>query len=718
MKRTARWYFVLCCVAVIFAGIVVGTKVTCNVAYAAEEQSYILTVKDGQDITTSLTDALKQYRDITIPEGMYSCDSIQISNLSNLTIRATGATISLKQSAANPLLYTASDSKAENIEIVGGCWKANGMAVPAIRIYGKTCNIKLQDMEVSGSGDVGIRIKGASGDIQFSNVAVSSNQKSGVRISECPDLQNVLIENGNYVQNQEYGLQVTDTPAEVVIKRVYASNNRKSGIFANNCTGSVYLFRTKTKSNNENGISISNSRDVTVNTVTSAKNGSFGIRAENIKLEHNDTYGLLIKGSEITSNKSNGVYVINCDTVRLKTSNMQLNNGCGVYARDTERMALYSNTVKQNTNYGMNFETCSHITCNAVTVESNNNIGLRAVSCPYLKITSGSYNVNGSHGIYVSDSLAKLYDVNASENYWGGFVVTGSAAKAYVYGGKFNGNGTRPDNREDDDTTAAGASAYDGALLSISEAECNQNHGSGINAAGDNSGKTISRIAVYGCNCLDNGDHGITAHPYSKINIKSSSNGIRTTVKGNKYTAVLFNDHSSSDYITDCDVYDNQDMGISIGDNSKIKNIQNCMIYNNKKDGIHIMTSSSAFVKNCNIYSNSGYGIYCGKKGSMTVNDCSVTKNKLDGIRVTGVKANVAVTKCLVNSNLANGIAVASQGTLSKLDNSEICNNEKHGIAVYEAGVTGSVSGNKCTGNSGYQIYVSNGADTDLKKTK
>ena len=718
MKRKMKKIKILYCIIFCVIVSIFGMKKTENLVYAGEQKSYVLPVTDGQDITDVFLDALKQYKDVTIPEGTYSCDSIQISNLSDLTIRATGATICLNQGAGNPLLYTASDSEAENLEIVGGCWKANGMAVPAIRIYGKTRNVKLQDMEVSGSGEVGIRIKGASGDVRFSNVSVSNNQKSGVRISECPDLKNVLIENGNYAQNQEYGLQVTDTPAEIVIKRAYVSNNQKSGIFANNCTGSVYLFRTKTKSNNENGISISNSRDVTVNTVTSAKNGSFGIRAENISLEHNDTYGLLIKGSEITSNKSNGVYVINCDTVRLKTSNMQLNNGCGVYARDTERMALYSNTVKQNTNYGMNFETCSHITCTALTVESNNNIGLRAVSCPYLKITAGSYNVNGLHGIYVSDSLAKLYDVNACENYWGGFVVTGTAAKAYVYGGKFNGNGTRPDNREDDDTTAAGTSAYDGALLSISEAECNQNHGSGINAAGDNNGKTVSRIAVYGCNSLDNGDHGITAHPYSKINIKSSSNGARTTVKGNKYTAVLFNDHSSSDYIIDCDVYDNQDMGISIGDNSKVKNIENCKIYNNEKDGIHIMTSSSASVTNCNIYSNFGYGIYCGRKCNLVIDNCSIIQNRVDGIRVTGMQANAVIENCLVNKNTANGITVTSHGMLNILKNSEICNNGKHGIAIYEDGFTNEVLDNKWEDNIGYQVYVSENACTNLKKIK
>lgn len=417
-------------------------------------------------------------------------------------------------------MYVANTYTASNITIKGGTWDGNGNSNPVFRFYGNVNNLSLDSLNVQNSSDIGIRIKGCTGDLTLKYVVSKNNNLSGILVSDCNESLKVYMDHCNFDNNGEFGICIKDTQCAITINRSYAYTNGKSGILASNCQGSVTLYKLKTKSNSENGISVQVCNDVILSTITSSKNKSFGVRAENIK-KNGNTYSIYVKESEISSNKSAGIYVISSSDARVKTSNIEANSGVGISINSCDSMSLYQNTVNRNGDYGINIDSSGTVTSNQVESCNNTRCGLRAINTYYVKITAGNYDENGSHGIYIDHTFSKVNQSQANSNYWGGLVGTGDTTKIYVNGGQYNGNGTRLDEYEDDDRISAGVSSYEGAYLSLTEVTTNQNHGSGINATGENDGSLISKISVNGCTSKDNGDHGITSHPYGKINIKA-----------------------------------------------------------------------------------------------------------------------------------------------------------------------------------------------------
>ncbi len=703
---------------VLFTFVFLMVMIETKEIYADDGTKVVLNVSSGQDITMELQDAVNQYTDIVIPQGEYTCNGIKIGNVKDLVINATDAVIKLKTDAANPILYTPNGYTPENVTINGGIWDGNGNSNPVFRFYGNVNDLSLNSLNVQNSSDIGIRVKGCTGDLNLKYVVSKNNNLSGILVSDCNDSLKVYMDHCNFDNNGEFGIRIKDTQCALAINRSYAYTNGKSGILASNCKNSVTIYKFKAKSNSENGISIQDSSDVILNAVTAAKNKSFGVRLENVQ-KNNNSNGIYMKNSEISSNKSTGIYLRSCPDVRIKTSNIEANLGVGINIYDCNLVSLYQDKFLSNSDYGINIDESGTVTSNQVESCKNKKCGLRAIGSNLVKISFGKYDENGAHGIYIDHSIAKVNQSQANSNYWGGLVGTGETTKTYVNGGQYNGNGTRPDEREDDDSISAGVSAYCGASLSLTEVTTNQNHGSGINAAGENDGSLISRIAVYGCVSKNNGDHGITSHPYGKINIKKSGNGKRNLVSGNKYTAVLICGHSSSDYITDCDVIENKDIGLSISENSKVKLVSDCTFKNNASSGIHVQSVSSVNIQRCETSNNSGYGLYCGKKSVIAVLNLVSDSNNKDGIRVTGNGAKAKkIDGCTITNNDVNGIEITSKGKVEKITNTTIQSNKKHGLAIYAASTLSRYTNSTSSDNGAYQIYVQKGAITSLKKIK
>ena len=101
-----------------------------------------LSVVEGQDITNELQNAIKQYDVIVIPKGNYYCSGVKLNGKSNLSIKATGATI-IQNSKDNPIIYTSNGTRGSNISIVGGVWKGILADVPVMRFYGSIDHISL-----------------------------------------------------------------------------------------------------------------------------------------------------------------------------------------------------------------------------------------------------------------------------------------------------------------------------------------------------------------------------------------------------------------------------------------------------------------------------------------------------------------------------------------------------------------------------------------------
>ena len=150
-----------------------------------------------------------------------------------------------------------------------------------------------------------------------------------------------------------------------------------------------------------------------------------------------------------------------------------------------------------------------------------------------------------------------------------------------------------------------------------------------------------------------------------------------------------------ADVISDTTISGNLWAGVAVRNSDKIANLSNCVI---DKSGT--------------------YGIYCGEKGSVTCKNVTVMNSTIDGIRITGNGSKFKLTNATVTGNNSCGIVVADKALLAGVNGAKVNGNTKHGVAIYSTGETGTVTDLVSTDNGGYQIYVQDGAVTELKSVK
>ncbi len=477
-------------------------------------------------------------------------------------------------------------------------------------------------------------------------------------------------------------------------------------------TTNLRLSSLKIKDAVDAGIRIADAKTVTIDKVTVHNNRGFGLNLDTVS-------NAKIKNSVFSDNSDAGLRVYKSNNVSISECEVRGNVGIGLSAAESTRIKIDGITATDNKNYGIYFKKVSKSSyLKNGSMSNNKKSGLNVTDCKELVLEKASCVTNGEHGIYVSNSSTEVNSCSAKSNYWSGLVVTGKKAIVKVKKGKYYGNGTRVDKYEGDDQLCAGIGVYRGGTATVTEAECSNNHGCGITAAGIGKQKLISTVNVYGCTINTNGDHGIGARPYGKINVSKSPSGKKNLISNNKSTGYMLCDNSTADIVSDCTIKKNGKAGISISISSEAKNISNNVIQDNKEDGIHISRNSKAFIKSCTVQRNKqgGLGVY----SISTVKigpSCKFNNNKSYGVVIDRSTAKEIVS-AQISGNSNAGVMVRNKGKITLLRNSKMKNNGSYGLYC---GKAGNVTVRKCTiienKNDGIRITDKNSVATVSNST-
>lgn len=304
--------------------------------------------------------------------------------------------------------------------------------------------------------------------------------------------------------------------------------------------------------------------------------------------------------------------------------------------------ATVNNNGTDSKDYGINLNNVDTATVTNVTASSNASHGLLITASKGIHVSESTFNTSvGGYGIYCNDKTEAVFSsVICQQNYWSGMSMSDTGTKVTVTGGEYSQNGTRPDTKEDDDTTCAGIGAYNGATLTATEVVCKNNHGCGIALTGTKDKVVTSYL--YGVTLNDNGDHGLGCRPYANVTITKSSSGRKNKLNNNKNHGILLNDHCTIVSMDNVTCAKNKKAGISVAVKSTVKSMSSCNFYENKEDGIHLSDRAIATIKKTKVYSNGGAGIGVYSKSTLTLNASNnVYKNKTYGLVAEAAKVKV-----------------------------------------------------------------------------
>ena len=729
--------------------------------------------------------------------GSYAvlCDNVDTLTITNSKMNTSKSGLTLRNGTGSVYIEKSEcDSNTEYGILASDCADITMLEVTAsennagVRVENNVGKISMKKIYAKSNNTIGIKLYRCSGQIAFSRLEPQNNGNSGLVLEECTG--NATVYKSYAYSNGNIGIDIRNC-AYVKINGCLVKYNTNYGINVDgnikpdNASWALKVIDTTIQKNNNIGLRIVNMPDknnkvnIDANTVSN-ENGSAGFYAENIGFiifnkvlaQKNKGFGInvnqgksvTIASSDINKNTDAGARLSACNKSKMTELTVNANGKSGIIIKNSKNGTFTNITVTDNKDYGLNFnEVTGTNKLSGITAAGNANSGYIFINSQGITMDAACSSMqNGAHGIYITDSKVALNGVDIEDNYWCGVSVTGSVARLNVNGGSFMANGTRPDQYEDDDNLCAGIGVYGGATAKIIEAACNKNHGCGITAAGSEDGSLISSISVYGCTVNENGDHGIGARPYGKINITKSSNNVENVICNNKYTGFILNDHCSADFIEYCTINENGKAGISISENSSADQISHNSIIGNKEDGIHVSEGSRTSIASCELNHNaqSGIGIYsnstvdnidacninenehygiCVDAGDVAkISDSTITKNIWAGViarnkskvdSISGITSQNNETYGLYvsngstvndvssnfNQNTKDGIRVTDKNTVASVKKSKCNNNKDNGVAAV-SGAKVNINGTTVSNNSGYGIYVAKAANAKTIK--
>lgn len=639
-------------------------------------------------------------------ENLTITDSKMNSSKNGLTLRTCTGLLSITGSeCVSNSGYGIFASDCSDITMLEVTASQNNAGVRLENTVGK---VSMKYVYAKSNKEIGIKLYRCSGQIAFSRLEPQNNGNSGLVLEECTG--NATIYKSYAYSNGNIGMDIKNC-AYVKFNGCLVKYNSNYGINVDgnvkpdNASWALKIVGTTSQKNSNIGIRIVNMPDknnkinIDANTVSN-NNGNAGFYAENIgfiifnkvSAQSNKGFGInvnqgksvTVASSDVSNNSDIGVRLNSCDKSKITDLVAKSNEKSGVLVKSSKNCTVTNAAVSDNKDYGFNFNDVTGTNkLSGITATGNANSGFLFTNSQKVTLDSACTSLqNGAHGIYVVDSGVTLNGVDVEKNYWCGVSVTGTSAKLNVNKGTFLSNGTRPDQYEDDDNLCAGIGIYGGATAKIVEAACNKNHGCGITAAGADDGSMISTISVYGCTANENGDHGIGARPYGKINITKSSNNVENVICNNAHTGFILNDHSTSNYVEYCTISGNGKAGISISENSSANKISNNSIKSNQEDGIHVSEKSKALIQSCEICSNvqSGIGIYS-KSTVAKIDACNINENEHYGICVDASTVS-DITNDSVLNNLWAGILARNSSKIDKISEITLQGNKTYGVYV------------------------------------
>jgi len=187
------------------------------------------------------------------------------------------------------------------------------------------------------------------------------------------------------------------------------------------------------------------------------------------------------------------------------------------------------------------------------------------------------------------------------------------------------------------------------------------------------------RNIIKDCNVFDNDEIGIWLDVAWDNNIVENCNVYNTVGSTEQEYGIKLEEATCHDNIVrDCNVYSHTLYGIYLYDDCYLNTITNCEVYGNKIKGISLVTAYRNIITNCEIYDNAnqatadGDGIFLSLANQNTISNCVIHHNGDDGIHMNGESLNPAEDNTIVSCTIYDNGYYATEGG--------------HGINFYLAG--------------------------------
>ena len=593
-----------------------------------------------------------------------------------------------------------------NLRGVDASGNGYGVSIDNSTGNNKAVNISSADFSNSNS-DTGLRVT-SSGAIVLKNVSSDSNALNGIQLDNTSSTkkQNVKIYNITASSNASGSGILIESTGMVILSAVQANYNTGTegmGVSIDNCQydsalgGCTYTAGIKVIGSdnqfNENkldGLSITTNGAVVLTNITADNNDENGLTINNtfdlskvsVKLSTssgytnsfsgNGNYGvyITIPGSitlsklQAKDNTEGGLFLRSTGgSITLTSTTASNNSGTGLDIDDAKKVTLKDVVTSSNGKYGTFISNDSDVTILSATrggtgIASSNNTwsGLFVETDGNISISDAVMDSNGDNGAYLDNTSVagkwiSLSNANFDNNGYDGVVILTTGSVTWKDGGANEndlGNGASVDNTNTTASISISGVDFDGNSgyglyidslgdIDLKSVTANNNLGTagafldncqenGVTGTCDGSGN-ITVQGTYGEDAFSgNSDIGLLAYSYGNItviNVNANNNGGQGLVLYNPYdgsTGVITVKVTSKNYLTE--------------------------VSNNGSNGLAINTNGAVYVGNVSADGNTGYGI----------NINNTTSTNADGVTLTRIQND---------SNGNNGLYVVTNGAIS-----------------------------------------------------
>lgn len=244
-------------------------------------------------------------------------------------------------------------------------------------------------------GQIPVRI-GTSGNVVIRRFEITDGAQRGIFADNGSGTAGptLIIEDSYIHDNRGTGIQVVRTDLTVRRTRV-VDNTSGHGIAASMSSSVQVLENSSVSRNSENGIFVSDSREVSIEDAVVANNLQRGISVRNLFDD------VVVRRSQIHDNGATGLRVRTVDKLEVDDIVLRQNGRYGLSASAINRLTVFDSEIESNADSGVRGDTILGLSIEASTIATNMGHGISLQAVPDIRIESNRIFGNDENGVFV-----------------------------------------------------------------------------------------------------------------------------------------------------------------------------------------------------------------------------------------------------------------------------------------------------------------------------
>ncbi|MFH2101157.1 MAG: right-handed parallel beta-helix repeat-containing protein [Candidatus Micrarchaeota archaeon] len=509
----------------------------------------------------------------------------------------------------------------DNVSFTGNV--AYNNSINGIYLHSGPNNMRITNNSFHDNGGDGIQLSGPVSNILIEDNLVISNRARGIDSTGASNIVNITINNNTFYNTSNYVIWLSSVVDSNITNNIIDTSTGNSGIqLWSLATGNRIVNNTISNTGGD-GIQVGFTNDNEIYNCTIENSGDDGISIRDAN--ETDIHNVHVYGSQGAD-----LRVESAGSPRnLRIYNMSFDNPDGNWQNYTS--LNITDTVEAGTAYTINWTANSSplsapmISFRSKYVEitaTTGTVSIDSVVWHWLESELGGYSEsqfalwkhNGSIWSSVNDTpdtsgnTLMLLDLNPASKY--GIVQFGescpiiSEPTTYIMNASYSG----APNAGDADV------AFTCAKISSSDViyDCNgyslSIDGGPDDASGILIGGAISNITLRNCPSISGYDYGIY--------MDGASSNVVQDITLNDNVFGLFINGSQDILISNVDIYDNNESGVTIIEQSDNITLSNVEVYGNDQYGVHIENSNDVNLSTAHLYDNAQEDVYVSTDGT------------------------------------------------------------------------------------------------------